>query len=110
MLPKSARLSREAFTKYFTSGRRFNNPELSIIYTPGTTLRGAAVVSKKVAKSAVTRNTLRRRLYATLRAVAAEAGVTGVVIIIAKPALATLPREAQHQTLYQLLSKVVKAR
>jgi ribonuclease P protein component len=83
---------------------------LTVIYTPETTLRGAVVVSKKVAKAAVTRNTIRRRLYAALRQIAEETGLTGVVIVVVKPPLATLPRVAQHEALRTLLSQVVKAR
>lgn len=110
MLPKQARLPREVFGRYFTSGRRFQSQTLTVIHTPEATLKGAVVVSKKVAKSAVTRNTIRRRLYAALRQVATETGLVGVVIVVVKPPLATLPRSAQHEALRALLSQVVKAR
>ena len=110
MLPKQARLSREAFTRYFASGSRYQSPTLTVIYTPGPSLLGAIVVSKKVSKSAVTRNTIRRRLYATLRATAAARGLMGAVIVVAKPPLAALPRTAQHEALGELLSQVRKAR
>ncbi len=109
MLPKQARLSRDAFTRYFASGVRYHSPTLTVIYTPGPALLGAVVVSKKVSKSAVKRNTIRRRLYAALRT-AATAGLTGAVIVVVKPPLATLPRVAQHEALQTLLSQLQKAR
>ncbi len=109
MLAKEERLSREAFTRYFASGKRFHSDVLTVIYTPGPRLLGAVVVSKKVSKSAVKRNTLRRRLYAALR-ITGAAGLTGAVIVVAKPALATLPRASQHEALGALLSQVLKAR
>jgi len=110
MLPQSARLSRQAFSHYFASGRRYHSPLLTVIYTPELGLRGAVVVSKKVSKSAVVRNTLRRRLYAAFRTYADSSGFSGVVVVVAKPAVATLPRAAQHEALLSLLSQVAKAR
>lgn len=82
MLPRQSRFDRGAFTRAFAAGRRVHTPLFSLIYRPAPALRGAAVVSKKVAKSAAARNLLRRRIYAAL-AVVASAG--GEVIVVAKP-------------------------
>jgi ribonuclease P protein component len=110
MLSRTARLSRHDFARYFASGRRYQSPALTVLYTPHTRLMGTVVVSKKVSKSAVVRNTLRRRLYATLQTYAKVNGCAGVVIVVAKPTLATLPRTAQHEALTSLLSQALKSR
>lgn len=63
-----------------------HTPLFSLIYRPASALRGAAVVSKKVAKSAAARNLIRRRLYAALQVVSTAGGE---VIVVAKPAIRT---------------------
>jgi ribonuclease P protein component len=86
MFKKTERLNRALFTDYFKTGRRFQSPSLTLIYTPNIAFKTAAVVGKKVSKSAVTRNRIRRRLYAaTARFKTEKALDTGVCILIAKP-------------------------
>ena len=82
MLAKSNRLSTTAFEQHFKSGKRFHFTHCTIIYSPLDTLHGSVVVSKKVSKKAVTRNTIRRRVYAKIRSVCENSQSTGVFIII----------------------------
>lgn len=108
MLSKTERLSRQDFTRFFASGSRTHSSFLTLIYTPATTLRAAVVVSKKVAKKAHERNTIRRRLYAAIERFRIEQGLKGVVIVVAKPAVAGLPRLKQRAELTSLLSRLPK--
>lgn len=65
----------------FRSGRRMHTPGFTIVYAPAPKARAAAVVSKKIARTAVARNRLRRRIYAALY----EAGIGGGhIIVVAK--------------------------
>lgn len=67
MFSKIQRLPLEFNNKF--QGKRINTPHLLIIAAPNQNLgnRFAVVVSKKVSKSAVVRNRLKRRLRAALR-------------------------------------------
>jgi ribonuclease P protein component len=65
MIPRSRRISKSSF-RHLSSGRSFFNNTLSLRVVPlsdPTPTRIAVIVSKKVAKTAVGRNTLRRRVY-----------------------------------------------
>ncbi len=57
-------------------------PGLMLVFLSAPTRKVAAVVGKKVAKSAVARNLIRRRLYAALYEVKIQ---HGHVIVVAKP-------------------------
>lgn len=105
MLAKKERLSRDAFNRFFSIGKRLSAPSCTLVYAPHTTFHGAVVVSKKVAARAVKRNMLRRRLYALLYKYK-ERGATGVYIVILRktqqiPTHATLKDE-----LNTLLAKI----
>ena len=104
MLKKKQRLTKREFDQYFTSGKRFHTPLFQLIYVPENTFHGAAVVGKKVYKKAAHRNKLRRRLYAALYTLSREAAITGVYIVIAKPAA----KESAYSELKESLSKVIK--
>ncbi len=59
----------------YKNGQTVRQPELSLKYMPRQNGRGyrvAVVVSRKVHKSAVTRNRIRRRIYEIVRPWAAE--------------------------------------
>lgn len=108
MLKKQERLSRQEFSAHFAVGKRIHTELFSLIYSPGSVLKASAVVSKKVAKKAHERNTLRRRIYATLATLRSEAGFSGTVIVVAKPALASLSRPVQRERLTAALSALKK--
>ena len=72
MLPKRSRLTARELRALPRKGViHISSPYFSarVVPTPGSGGKFAVVVSKKVARSAVARNTLRRRLYAALREV-----------------------------------------
>jgi len=108
MLAKSARLSVTEFNQYFKSGKRFHFTHCTIIYSPLDTLHGSVVVGKKVSKKAVTRNTIRRRVYAQLRTVCDTHHKTGVFIIIIKPAYISLSRKVALADINKHIAEVIK--
>ena len=111
MFSAKERLSRLAFTEYFKSGRRFQTPALTLVYSPAPKLGVSAVVGKKVSKLAVGRNRIRRRLYAEMRRSFTEMGViSGVYIVIAKPVAMTYTRAALLTELTALLALPRKSR
>ena len=64
MLPKRQRLTKKDFP--IRAARRVSFAFGSISFMSGSS-RAAVVVSKKIAPSAVVRNTMRRRMYAALK-------------------------------------------
>lgn len=106
---KSQRLSQSEFTTYFKHGRRFHSPALQLIYTPlPASFHGAVVVGKKVAKRAVVRNQLRRKVYAHLYHHTRRQKLTGVFIVVVKPsAKQSTPSDLTTQ-LDELIGRVGK--
>lgn len=90
MLPKKERLSRVEFNRFFSVGKRYHAPSLQIIYAPYPTLHVSVVVSKKIAKSAVIRNKIRRRIYDIVRNYRSERAVSGVFIFMVKAPITTI--------------------
>ena len=109
MLKKTNRLSRTQFTEYFKSGKRYHFDHLTILYSPAPTLLSAVVVSKKVAKSAVKRNTLKRRVFARLASIHKQQALSGVFIIILKPSFASLSRVAADELVHKSIAAVYKS-
>jgi ribonuclease P protein component len=68
MLGQAHRLRRALFSSLEKGQKMANNRAFSLKKGPASTVRVGVTVSKKVAKSAVTRNTVRRRVYAVVRA------------------------------------------
>ena len=108
MLAKSQRLTKKQFDEYFKTGKRFHFTHCTIIYAPLSTLHGSVVVGKKVSKKAVTRNTIRRRVYAQLRSVCMSCGTSGVFIIIIKPAYKQLSRKVALADVSGHIAEVIK--
>ena len=84
MLKKKERLTREAFNRFFSIGRRVHSPALQVIFSSHSTLHVSVVVSKKVAKQAVKRNKIRRQIYDIVRNYSKEAKIKGVFIFLVK--------------------------
>jgi ribonuclease P protein component len=110
MLGKSQRLSRTAFSTAFRSGRRYQSPHLTLIHAPAAHFAGAVVVGKKVAKSAVTRNRVRRRLTAALRESSVITQNPGAFIMITKPGAANISSRVLRAELQALLARVDRDR
>lgn len=108
MLKKAQRVSRADFATFFKKGKRFHSEHLTVVFTPSSTFHASVVVSKKVSKSAVTRNTFRRRVYAKLSGYSVK-NQTGVFIVVLKPSFATLTRKEASEEFSRLIVKIVKS-
>lgn len=108
MLAKKHRLTHEEFGRCFASGRRYHGQYFTIIRYPAPSFQAAVVVGKKVYKKAHERNRLRRQLYHALRVWWQECGATGVVIILTKPAITTLPQQQRAAALTEQLAEMAK--
>lgn len=108
MLKKKERLTRAEFDRFFSVGKRIHTPLLQIIYSPSDTFHGSVVVGKKVYKSAVDRNRLRRQLYAFLRQFYKKNEVLPphTVIVITKPAIKGLKKDVFITDLKDSLVKI----
>jgi ribonuclease P protein component len=84
MLKKKERLTREDFNRFFSMGRRTHSPALQVIFSSHTQLHVSVVVSKKIAKRAVKRNRIRRRIYDIVRNYSREREMQGVFIFLVK--------------------------
>ncbi len=109
MLKKKERLTRKEFDRSFSVGKRIHSPFLQLVYEAGRQFHGSVVVGKKVAKKAVDRNRMRRRIYAIVYAFAQDRDLQLTLIIIAKPPFASLSRAEAADAVRQLLSRLPQA-
>lgn len=92
MLAKHQRVPRPEFAHAFARGERRHTPLFTVVVLAGEGNKAAVVVSKKVAKKAHDRNRIRRRMYAVLAPFITKEANLGTVLILAKPALASLTK------------------
>jgi len=110
MFKKQERLRRSEFSACFKTGKRCHGKYCAVIADVNSgLLKTSVVVSKKVAKSAVRRNTLKRRVYAVLRKAVMDSGYRGCVIVIIKPTLNSLPRKTANQVVQQSIADCLKS-
>lgn len=106
MLPRRLRLSREDFEAHGL--RRVASPHFSLSYGPASKTGGVAVVvSKKVAKLAVMRHLLKRRILSVLRPYADPAQV---LIVHTRPGATTLPFPELESELISLVRSILPTR
>lgn len=85
--------------------KRAQSAHFSLSFRPAEPSTGgcAAVISKKVAKYAVSRHLLKRRIYAVLRPFCTDAQA---IVVYARPGAPTLPFSDIQEELTQLLAQV----
>ncbi len=105
---KKERLSRAEFNRFFSVGKRQNSPYFQLVYTPHNELHASVVVSKKVEKTAVKRNKLRRRVYDIVRIYTHGRSVVGVFILIAKPGARVLTFPAIKADILDLIGRATR--
>ena len=110
MVRKKERLSKEAFNRFFSLGRRYQSEYLTVVFQPHTTFHCAVVVSKKVAKRAVDRNRIRRRVYEIIRRMQQHDPTQGVHIVLVKAPALSLPHDALKAAVTELITKTQKVR
>lgn len=106
MLKKEQRVSRVDFLSFLKTGKRFHSTHLTLIYSPSPTFHGSVVVSKKVSKLAVTRNALRRRIYAQMQQLKDTS--PGIYIVMVKPGFERETRLQALQEIKALIGRMVK--
>jgi ribonuclease P protein component len=111
MLKKANRIPRGQFDLVFKTGKRLHSPLLQLIYIPGE-MAFSVVVSKKVAKQAVMRNRLRRRLYGVVERFfnVTNSPVLFQGIFILKPGAAKATRASLATEAADLLAQIQKSR
>jgi ribonuclease P protein component len=103
MLKRINRLTHHEFKACFDTGRKIHTPGATIITAPSPTWGVAVVVPKKVKKTAVARNRLRRVVYAAIRAGVIPTKSHQIVIIKTLPQnQATLTTEALEQIISRI--------
>ncbi len=109
MLRKKQRLTTAAFNEVFQVGKRLHTPELQLIYLRADDFHAAVVVGKKVSKTAVGRNRLRRQIYAAVYRFLQTHALPYIVIVVAKPAAKQVPSRQVARVVEEALQQL-KAR
>lgn len=106
MLPKKHRIGRRFFNEVFSRGQFFGGDNLSgkILDTKTDNLTCFAIVAqKKILKSAVDRNRLRRRVYSAITPLLPHLKPGFAIIVFVKPSLLTIDIKALQEMLVNLL-------
>ena len=101
-----------ALLPVYRRGTTVRGAFLSLKYAPrqrGGGYRAAVVVSKKVHKSAVVRNRIRRRIFELIRAEQATLPSVDIVITVFSDQIATLPAAQLAEQVQGLLAKISRA-
>lgn len=100
---------RKSLGLVYRHGQMVRTPHVALKYIQNSRTpeyRVAVVVSRKVSKSAVVRNRIRRRIYESVRSL--EAAITGsydLVFLVREAELAKLRAKELHKTVQGLLEK-----
>ncbi len=110
MISRTHRFHGHASLKYlYAKGQTVRGAGLSLRFVPNTTreaYRAAVVVSKKVSKSAVTRNRIRRRLYENVRILSSGFnGVYDMALLVYDERYADMPPEKLAAEVLSLCKK-----
>lgn len=92
----------------YRHGKTVRGPLMSLRYCPNSKradYRLAVVVSKKIHKSAVARNRMRRRIYESFRQQASNVGSFDLVITVFQPNIEELPAAELQQQIASLLEQ-----
>jgi ribonuclease P protein component len=112
MIAKKYRFHGRGSLNYvYRTGKSTRSDLMSLRYAPSKRgdFRLAVVVSKKVSKSAVTRNRIRRRIYESVRIERAESGRPwpyDLVVSVFDDGLASVSAEKLDQSIKRLLSNL----
>lgn len=109
MLAKRNRFHGNAALRWvYKGGQQARGPRMSLRFRERQDkgVLVAVVVSRKVSKSAVVRNRIRRRIYEVLRAlVVLDAESVALIVTVYDETVATMPTERLTQEVRHLLSK-----
>ena len=110
MITRAHRFHGHGSLRYvYSRGQVVRGPFSVLKYAPNsrrTTWRAAVVVSRKVHKSAVVRNRIRRRVYEVIRLnIPDQIDPTDIVLIIHSEQVATMPALELHKAITSQLEK-----
>jgi ribonuclease P protein component len=110
MLKKTQRIPRGQFDALYKVGTRLHSPLCQLVYQAASSPAFSVVVGKKVAKQAVTRNRLRRRVYGVVERslVPLELHIAGIILL--KPHAKTATRLQLQADVVSLLARIPKSR
>lgn len=108
MIPKTNRINREDFEKVMKKGGFLNSSffTLRFLKNPINSTHFSIVVAKKVAKTAVLRNKIRRRAYSILRKSEKTLKNKGFLILFAKKGVEKATFKAVEADILKLLEKL----
>ena len=104
MLPKSSRLTRGGIAE-LSKGKSASTALISMRFAPAQNIKFSVSVSKKVAPTAVARNTMRRRVYSLLRRFLGEIKAPVHAMIMPKKELVGASPEVIERELRAVLVK-----
>lgn len=105
MLPKNKRISKDSFKTILQKGTSYHTENFTLRVLPSEKEGFAVLVSKKVAKGAVDRNRIRRRVYSVLRDSLLHIKAKSKNIVSAKDGAKQLSFESQKEEINRLLKK-----
>ncbi len=110
MLPKKERFTRKSFSELVSHAARARAEHMSVTYrqTTDPLKKVSFVISKKVVKSAVERNTLRRRGYHAVSSFDQKLLRGLKIIFFFNKGVETLPYALLKKEIHTLLSQVKK--
>ena len=104
MLPGNRRIPRKILETVVRLGRREDSTHFFLKFLAHDEARFAVSVSKKISKSAVVRNRVRRRTYSAIRELISSAP-KALFLVVAKPGAEKLKGEVLRMELAELLLK-----
>lgn len=109
MLAKKYRFHSRGGVRYvYQKGKTIRTPSLSLVFAPNTRgyQRFAVVVSKKVLKSAVGRNRIRRRVYEAIRHELPEFSTPmDCIFVIFNKSVSDMPFLELRRTIHDLIAR-----
>ena len=106
MVKKKERLNRETFNRFFSVGKRYHSPSLTLVHHPHDSFHASVVISKKVFKKASLRNRLRRRIYGVLEYEHRVSGLDGVFIVVVKKEAGSMPYHKVSSELKKIIGRI----
>jgi ribonuclease P protein component len=107
MIPKTSRISREDFEKVMKKGGFLNSSFFTFRFleNPLKSTHFSVVVSKKIAKTAVSRNKIRRRVYSIIKKHTKELKKPYFITFFAKKGVETAKFNEVEQDILKILEK-----
>jgi ribonuclease P protein component len=104
MLPKKNRNTKMEFDSIFTQGKKIFSPFFHVSFLPSEDRRFSVVVSKKLVRSAFSRNRQKRRVFAVIKKNLHQLPQVAALVIVKKNISHLEPQDLEKE-LMKLLNK-----